>query len=221
MAHFNKDYFDFFKELAAHNNKEWFDANRDRYQKSVKEPFDKFVADLIAEIKKIDKKIQIEPKDAIFRINRDIRFSKDKTPYKTNRSAIISPKGRKDKSFPGLYIEFSPEHCRIYGGVYMPDKTQLYNIRETIAKNPKKLQKLTSDKKFTEKFGEMRGEKNKIIQKEFKEIGETFDPIYNKQFYWFKEFDPKDALKDDFMKEVIDTYKANKPLMNYFEEAIQ
>ncbi|MEZ4922076.1 MAG: DUF2461 domain-containing protein [Crocinitomicaceae bacterium] len=221
MAHFSKDYFDFFKELAANNNKEWFDANRDRYQKSVKLPFDKFVGDLLNEIRKIDKKIEIEPKDAIFRINRDIRFSNDKTPYKTNRSAIISPKGRKDKSYPGLYIEISPEHCRIYGGVYMPDKTQLYNIRERIADDPKKLEKLISDKGFKDNFGELRGEKNKVIPKEFKDAADQFDIIYNKQFYWFKEVSPKEALKDDFLKVTVNSYKANKPLMNYFEEAIQ
>jgi uncharacterized protein (TIGR02453 family) len=94
MVYFEKDYFEFFKELAANNHKEWFDVNRSRYHSSVKEPFDKFIADLITEVHKIDKKIEIAPKDAIFRINRDIRFSKDKTPYKLNRSAIISPRQR-------------------------------------------------------------------------------------------------------------------------------
>lgn len=221
MAHFEKDYFDFFKELAANNNKEWFDANRDRYKKSVKEPFDSFVSDLIAEVRKIDGKIEIEAKDAIFRINRDIRFSKDKTPYKLNRSAIISPKGKKDKSYPGLYIEVSPEHCRIYGGVYMPDKDQLYNIREQIGKDPNKLKKLMTDKTFVQKFGEIRGEKNKVIPKEFKEAAERFDQIYNKQFYWFQEVSPKEALKDDFLKKTVESYKANKALMNYFEEAMK
>jgi uncharacterized protein (TIGR02453 family) len=221
MAYFEKDFFDFFKELAANNNKEWFDANRDRYKKSVKEPFDKFVQDLINEVKKIDKKVDIAPKDAIFRINRDIRFSKDKTPYKLNRSAIISPKGKKDKSHPGLYVEVNPEFCRIYGGVYQPDKTQLYNIREKIAQDPARLKKLMSDKKFVEKFGEIRGERNKVIPKEFTGVGEDFDHIYNKQFYWFQELSPDMALKDDFLKKTMESYKANKALMNFFEEAMQ
>ncbi|UKN03125.1 DUF2461 domain-containing protein [Paracrocinitomix mangrovi] len=221
MAYFTKDYFDFFKELAANNHKDWFDENRKRYHTSVKEPFDVFVGDLISEVKQRDKAVDIAPKDAIFRINRDIRFSNDKTPYKLNRSAIISPKGRKDKSFPGLYIEIGPEFCRVYGGVYMPDKEQLYDIRETINKDPKKLQKLISDKSFTSVFGELRGEKNKVIPKEFKEVGAEFDTIYNKQFYWFTEMKPEQALKDDFMKNVVKAYEANKAVMDYFKNAMK
>lgn len=221
MAYFTKDYFDFFKELAPNNNKEWFDENRKRYTKSVKEPFDVFVGDLISAIQKQDKSIQISPKDAIFRINRDIRFSKDKSPYKLNRSAIISPKGRKDKTAPGLYVEISPEHCRVYGGVYMADKNQLYSIRETIANDPKKLEKLMAEKAFKDTFGELRGEKNKVIPKEFKEVGGKHDVIYNKQFYWFKDFNPSDATKDDFLEQIMSAYKANKKLMDYFTEALK
>ena len=221
MGYLSKDYMEFFKELAANNSKDWFDVNRKRYKDSVKDPFDKFIKDLIAEVNKIDNNIDIEPKDAIFRINRDIRFSKDKTPYKLNRSAIISPKGRKDKAYPGLYLEVSPEHCRIYGGVYMPDKTQLYNIRETIVKNPKKLEKLMNDKDFKSTFGEVRGEKNKVIAKEFKEAAAYHEIIMNKQFYWFCEMKPTEALKDDFLGKVVDAYKKNKKVMDYFVEAMK
>lgn len=220
MAHLSKDYMEFFKELAANNNKEWFDENRTRYKKSVKEPFDLFVTDLIAEVKKVDDKIDIQAKDAVFRINRDIRFSKDKTLYKLNRSAIISPKGRKDKSYPGLYIEVSPEHVRVYGGVYMPDKTQLYNIRETISANPKKLQDLIKTKAFKDTFSEVRGEKNKVIPKEFKEAAQNEELILNKQFYWYTEMKPAEALKDDFMDKVMFAYKANKDVMDFFAKAM-
>jgi uncharacterized protein (TIGR02453 family) len=220
MAHFDKDFMEFFKELAANNNKDWFDLNRTRYKRSVKDPFDVFIADLIEEVRKEDSSIEIQAKDAIFRINRDIRFSKDKTIYKTNRSAIISPKGRKDKSFPGLYIELSPEYVRIYSGVYMPDKTQLYNIREAIVSDPKKLQNLRADKKFKDLFGEIKGEKNKIIPKEFKEAAEKDDLIYNKQFYWFTEMKPSAVLNTDFINVVMSAYQTNKAVMDYFAKSM-
>ena len=97
MAYFDTDYLEFFKELAGNNHKEWFDIHRKRYEQSVKIPMQVFVKDLILALKRIDKEIQIEPKDAIFRINRDIRFSKDKSPYKLQSSAIISKYGKKDK----------------------------------------------------------------------------------------------------------------------------
>lgn len=221
MTYFTKDYLTFFKELAANNAKEWFDENRKRYEKSVKKPFEGFVTDLIEAVKREDQKIEITYKDAIFRINRDIRFSNDKTPYKLNRSAIISPKGRKDKAFPGLYFEMGPEHFRIYGGVYQPDKDQLYNIRETIAKNPQLLEKLAADKTFTQTFGEVRGEKNKIVPKEFKEVAEKLPLVYNKQFYWLTEFKPEEILKGNLLETTLNVYKANKSMMDYFAEAME
>ena len=133
MSFFTADYLDFFKELAANNHKDWFDANRKRYEKSVKDPFKAFVQEMIDRVRAEDSSVQIEPKDAIFRVNRDIRFSKDKTPYKTQMSAIVSPGGKKDKTTPGIYMELGPENLKIYGGAHMLDKEQLLAIRETIA----------------------------------------------------------------------------------------
>ena len=221
MSYFTKDYLDFFKELAANNNKDWFDENRKRYAESVKVPFENFVTDLIKEVGKKDKNIQIEHKDAIFRINRDIRFSKDKTPYKTDRSAVISPKGRKDKTNPGLYVVSGPEHMRVYGGIYVADKEQLLSIREHIAKDPKKLDKLCADAKFKKTFGEIRGEKNKVLPKEFKEIGEKAPILFNKQFYWFTEMPAKTILDKDVIGKVMDAYNVQTKMMNYFAEALK
>ena len=100
MSYFSEDFLRFFKELAGNNNKEWFDLNRKRYFKEVKDPFHHFIEDLIAAVQKEDSNVNIAPKDAIFRINRDVRFSKDKTPYKLQVSAIISKGGKKDKVSP-------------------------------------------------------------------------------------------------------------------------
>ena len=220
MSYFSEDYLNFFKELAANNHKDWFDENRKRYTNNIKEPFEKFVNDLIAEVQKHDKKIQITHKEAVFRINRDIRFSKDKSPYKLNRSAIISPKGRKDKAYPGLYVEAGPEHYRIYGGVYMPDKEQLLSIRNTIAAAPKKIEKLMADESFKSVFGEIRGEKNKILPKELKEAGEKTPILFNKQFYWFAELEPEVIEQDDILEKTMEAYLANKKMMDYFASAM-
>ena len=219
MNYFDEDFLNFFKELAGNNHKDWFDANRKRYETVVKKPFEDFVNALIERIQKHDKSIQITHKEAIFRINRDIRFSKDKSPYKINRSAIISPNGRKDKAFPGLYIETNPEHFRIYGGVYQPDKEQLYNIREALSKNQKKVEKLLKEKSFVELYGELRGERNKIV-KDFKEEAEKFDLIYHKQFYWFTQFEPEIILDSKLMDTLEKAYLAQKPVMDFFAKAM-
>ena len=88
MIYLEKEYLNFFNELSENNNKLWFDENRKRYEKFVKKPFENLITDLIAELSNIDLKITMQAKDAMFRINRDIRFSNDKTPYKTQMSAL-------------------------------------------------------------------------------------------------------------------------------------
>lgn len=221
MTYFTQEFLNFFKELAPNNNKDWFDENRKRYHEHVKEPFDKFVTDLISEMSKTDKSLQaLEAKNCIFRINRDIRFSKDKTPYKLNRSAAISAGGRKDMTNPGLYFEFTPEHVRIYTGVYKPDKTHLEAIREEIADNLTKFDKIISNKKFVEVFGEIHGEKNARIPKELKEAGEKQPLIYNKNFYIYHTMPAETILENDLIARLLEPYSAAKDFINFFSKPL-
>lgn len=220
MAYFTEDYLNFFKELAANNHRDWFHENKKRYEKSVKEPFKTFVQDIINQVAAIDGRFTGEAKDAIFRINRDIRFSKDKTPYKLNLSALIAPGGRKQgMGTPGLYMEAGPEHFRIYSGLYMLDKDTLYRVREYIIKHSKRLDKLVSDAEFVEKFGELRGEKNKVLPKEFKAVAEKQPFIFNKQFYFFAEFEPEVILRDDLAEVVMNHFGASEPMRKFLTEA--
>lgn len=217
-AFFTADYFDFFKELAANNHRDWFHENKKRYETSVKKPFHDFVEEVISKVQKEDKSVEVVPKQAIFRINRDIRFSKDKTPYKTNNSAIIAKNGRKGMNNPGMYIELGPEHIRVYGGQYMPDKELLYKIRTKIAKDPKSFEKAINDKSFKKVYGEIQGEKNKIIPKEFKEVGEKQPLIYNKGFYYYSEI-PLDKITSPKLVElVMEKYKAAKPVRDWLHK---
>ncbi len=219
---FTQDFLDFFIELASNNNKDWFDQNRSRYEKNVKEPFKYFVQQLITEFSKIDSKFkETEPKDCIFRINRDIRFSKDKSPYKLQVSAVISPEGKKSRAIDGIYIELTPEHVRVYGGVYEVDKDDLQSIREGIAKNLNEFRKLISNQNFRKVFGELRGEKNKVLPKELKNAGEQEPLMYNKQWYFFTEFDPEIILEQDLIKRVIEVYKVARPVEQFFNRFIK
>lgn len=221
MAFFEKDFLDFFIELAPNNNKDWFDVNRDRYENSVREPFKKFVSHLIERMGEEVKEIkELEPKDCIFRINRDIRFSKDKTPYKLMVSALITPGGKKKRAEDarGVYFELGPEHVRVYGGIYEVDKEGLYAIREGIAEDPKEFQKLYSDPTFKKVYGEIRGEKNKVIPKEFKTAGELEPMLYNKQWYFFAEFEPELVLSDDLDQTILKCHKAAIPIKNYLNK---
>ncbi len=166
--YFTSAFVSFFKELSKNNTTAWFNENKKTYERDVKIPFTNFIQHVIEAAAKLDPDIQIEAKEAITRINRDIRFSKDKSPYKLHMSAIISSKGKKDKESPGIYIELSPEHIMIYGGAYMLEKEPLLNVRKYISAHLKEFDKIISEKTFVTLFGSIRGEKNKVLAPEFK-----------------------------------------------------
>ncbi|MFT3885781.1 MAG: DUF2461 domain-containing protein [Flavobacteriales bacterium] len=215
MAWFTDDYLRFFKDLAKNNNKEWFDANRKRYEAVVKEPFEAFVAEAIAQVAKVDKRVRIEPKEAIFRINRDIRFSHDKTPYKLNRSALITAAGRRDMNGPGIYFEFGPESVGFYGGAYMPEKDQLLRLRERIMDAPKKFKALYQDKTFVKVLGEVQGEKNKVLPAEFKEAAAKEPLLYNKQFYYGADLPARTVTDPKLMDILMTHYNAMRPMSEF------
>jgi len=222
MAFFTQDLLDFFIELAPNNNKDWFDENRKRYEKSVKEPFKDFVNHLIKKLTEIDPAFsEIEAKDCIFRINRDIRFSKEKQPYKLQVSAVVAPEGKKSKAINGVYFEISPEHLRVYGGVYEIEKDDLLNLRIGLTENLEAFKKLYDDPKFVKMYGELKGAKNKILPKEIKEFGEKEPLIFNKQFYFFTEFTPETILFDNLDELIIDCYQVGKPIQDFFNKLIK
>ena len=220
MPYFSPDYLEFFKELAGNNNKEWFDRNRKRYESVVREPFKNFIGQLIAEMSKSDPELDIDPKKAIFRINRDIRFSKDKTPYKLYNSALISPAGRKDKNNPGIYLEFSPEKLGVYGGIYMPSPAQVQKVRTYMIQNLDEWEGLLNESKFREAYGEIQGEKAKRIPKEFREAAEKHPLLYNKQWYYQADLSPNVILGENLMDDILDLWNTAQPVKNFLYQAI-
>lgn len=219
-TYLSKAFHDFFIELAANNHKDWMDANKKRYQNDVKKPFENLVAALQDEVSSFDEPIELKPGNAIFRINRDIRFSKDKTPYKTDRSAIISKYGRKDKMYPGYYLSVSPEKVMIGGGAYFLDKDNLFKVRQEIAYNMDEFEQLINDSKFVKHFGKVLGEKNKVLPKEFKADAEKQPLIYNKGFYFMKELDANFIFDKDLIKKIGDYYQAALPFNQFLRRAI-
>ena len=222
MAFFKQDFLDFFIELAPNNNKVWFDLNRKRYEDNVREPFKEFVAHLIVKIAEKDKSFkELDAKDCIFRINRDIRFSKDKRPYKLMMSAVVAPEGKKSKAVNGIYFELGPEHVRAYGGIYEIDKDDLLTVREGIAKNPSKFTKLYTNRTFCDMYGEILGEKNKIIPKHLQDAAVKEPLIFNKQWYFYTEFVPETVLRDDLDTLILNCFEVGKPIEKFFNDLIK
>jgi len=222
MALFTPTYLNFFRELSENNNREWFHANKKTYEKEVKAPFKAFVQELIDRVGvgEIDSKVMIDPKDAIFRINRDIRFSKDKTPYKVNNSAIVSPGGRKEKEKPGgIYVELSANYLRVYQGAYMISKEPLQELRDMIAERTDEFNALIEDAHFVKMYGQIRGDRNKRLPKYLQEAADKQPLIYNKQFYYFAEMPPETILSDQLVDKIMEVYLVGKPVADFLLQA--
>jgi len=220
MTYFTKDFLQFFLDLEKNNNKDWFDVNRKRYQKSVKDPFYSFVDFMIGLINERDPSVRITAKDAVMRINRDIRFSPDKTPYNLHYGAIISSAGRKDKSVPGFFLRFSPKMIGVFGGAHGIDKHQLKKIRTAIAADISKFRKKIDDPAFKSKYGDIQGEKHKRIPPEFQEAYQKEPLIANKQFYYVAELDPALISEEQLPQLLMDYWDAANPVRQFLTEAM-
>lgn len=220
MNYFNQDFIDFFNDLEQNNNRDWFTASKSRYEKSVKIPFQNLIGDVIQNFKDMGEPLNIEAKDAIFRINRDVRFSKNKDPYKTNVAAILSPMGRKDKEVPGFYIQASANSIWLGGGAYELSKENLFMVREFIKLHPSRYKKLISDKTFVSHYKEIKGERNKILPPEFREMATEIPDLFNKQFYYMSELPSKTIVSDNLLKTITDYKNAAQEMQNFLTEAI-
>lgn len=214
MQYFTKEYTKFFRELEKNNNKEWFHANKKRYDGEVRKPMIAFVEDLIVAMQKHDPEIRPIASKCLGRINRDIRFSKDKTPYNQHLFAHIS-KGTKDEPIPGIAFRFGGRDCGVMTGYYQPSKTKLEDIRHKIKTDLKTFQKLKSSKKFVTKFGEIKGEAYKRIPKELLDTHDKEPLIANKQFYYVDEKKADFVTSKTLLKEIMEYWLAAKPLNDF------
>lgn len=169
-----KEILQFLEDLRKNNNRDWFLVNKSRYQ-HAQEQFRLFIDLVIAELNRFDKDIGPQTaKDCVFRINRDVRFSNNKEPYKNNFGAFIAKGGRKSK-YAGYYIHVEPEASFLGGGIYMPESPVLQTIRNHIYENPDEFKQILSNPSFHKYFKEIYGEKltgtPKGFPKEFEDIG--------------------------------------------------
>ncbi len=211
----------FLKKLKINNNREWFDSNKTEYLAS-KEIFEEFVSELIKGINKFDKKVSLDlkPKDCTFRIYKDVRFSKDKTPYKNNMSASINPGGKKS-NIPGYYFHLEPEACFLAGGVYMPMPDDLKAIRQEIDYNPLPLINVLKSASFKKEFNGLDEEdKLKNPPKGFNKDHAHSEILKNKHFIVSKKFENKVILKKKGLSKTLDSFKAMYPFLDYLRKAI-
>jgi uncharacterized protein (TIGR02453 family) len=214
---------DFLKKLKKNNNKDWFDANREKYD-VAKQDFIQNTASLIKGISSFDEEFaaaEIEPKKCISRINRDIRFSKDKTPYKTNFFSIINQGGKKS-NLAGYFFQLQPGNSFVGGGVYMPESNDLLDIRKEIHYHLPEWKKIAEDKSFLKVFpdGVQSPEILTRVPKGFDANDPAEEYIRMKGFFTYLTFSDEELMSGKAEKKIFKAYESTLPLIRFINKAL-
>ncbi|MDA3880210.1 MAG: DUF2461 domain-containing protein [Prolixibacteraceae bacterium] len=214
-----RDIVEFLSALEANNNKEWFDNNRETYQ-DVRVQFLQFTDLLIHEIRSFDPQVPYtDPKKCVFRIFRDMRFSKDKRPYKNNFGAFISRDGRKGGN-PGYYLHIQPGASFVAGGLFMPDAPKLKAIRNDIFNNPDDLLEIIEDSEFKNSFTLFDGDNLKTAPKGFPKDFKHIDLLRHKSFAPLMPLRDEQLFSPDIFELIISAFKKITPLNHYLNNII-
>jgi len=209
----------FLQELSENNNREWFNDNKTRYTESKEKIL--FLTDvLINEISKFDTSVRgVAPKDCMFRIFRDVRFSKDKRPYKTNFGSFISKGGRKSMS-PGYYFHIEPNSSFVGGGVYMPPAEPLRAIRNYMAEHSSEFLDIISEPQFKKVFPEMYNHQLKTAPKGFPKDHEFISLLKYKSFVFSNSIEDNIVASDKLLEHTVNAFKKLHKVNVFLSEAL-
>jgi uncharacterized protein (TIGR02453 family) len=210
----------FLSDLKANNNRDWFQAHKADYEQYVKAPMVECVLALGEELGDFGNELITAPDKAIYRIYRDVRFSKDKSPYKTHVAAVFSPRGYDKHAAAGLYFHFSPEELLVGGGIYAPGSTELLAIRERIAGGPDEFRSILKDRTFRRRFGEMTGAQLKRIPKGFPADHPAADLLVYKQFLAGAKLDPRIVQTPKLSPQLVKHFRAIEPFLVFLNSGL-
>jgi uncharacterized protein (TIGR02453 family) len=214
--------FQFFQELKANNNRDWFQANKQRYESQVREPLLRFITDFGVRLAEISPHYVADARKSggsLFRINRDIRFSKDKSPYKTASGIQFRHESGKDVHAPGFYLHLEPDS--IFGGIglWRPDTQTLNKIRDAIVEKPDRWQQIISDKSFTARF-ELSGDSLKRAPKGYDPDHPLIEDLKRKDFIAATPFTEAEVCAPDFIDRFAESCRAGASFVQFLTTAI-
>lgn len=213
----------FLKDLKKNNTKEWFDVNRKSYE-NAKQDFLELTTEVLKGIAAKDETLaHIEPKKCVFRINRDVRFSKDKSPYKTNMGMSIA-KGGKNSLSAGYYFHLEPGACFIGGGLYMAMPDEVKKLRQEIDYNWTEFNKIITNKKFVATFTALNKSAEFTLVRPPKGYDENNPAIeYIKLKSWIAgaSLSDEDLTDKNLSKKIIATFETLKPLIDFINRAME
>lgn len=220
--YFTDDLFLFLEELRQHNNRDWFQQNKQRYETSVRDPFISFIGDLGGPLKKINPHMIADPRPvggSMMRIYRDIRFSLDKTPYKTAIAARFWDSRGKEGATPAYYLHLEAGHSIIGAGIWRPEPGALKKIRDAIVADGKRWRRITSGADFRSTCG-MAGESLKRPPAGYDPQHPLIEDIKRKDFATSSLLDDRQVCGPNFMKCVLDGFRASAPYVQFLSDAI-
>ncbi|HTP10767.1 MAG TPA: DUF2461 domain-containing protein [Anaerolineae bacterium] len=210
---------DFLLALRDNNNKSWFQAHHAEYE-AARQSFEDFVDDFIQEFRSIEDFENLSAKDCVFRIYRDVRFSKDKSPYKPNMGASVALGGKHSLRAP-YYLHIEPQgQSMLAGGIYMPTPDQLATIRRAIDRNPSGLKAAINNKSFKKHFGSLSGEKLKTPPRGYPADHPDIELLKYKHFIAGHNLSDKEVLSPRLMAQTIEVFAALKPLLDWLNDAV-
>lgn len=221
-ARFNAETIRFLEQLAANNNREWFQQHKGRYEEQVLDVALRFIQsmqDPLAGIAPHFVALPTRVGGSLMRVYRDTRFSKDKTPYKTNIGIQFRHEQAKDVHSPGYYLHIAPDQAFLGVGMWRPDSEPLRQIRERIAARPGEWKRVLNNRSFKRQF-ELGGESLLRPPRGFDKDHECIDDIRRKSFIAVKEIETKDCLKPQFQRSVESSFKTAEPFMRFLCEAV-
>ena len=223
MAQIQSSVFEFLRDLQKNNNRDWFQENKHRFEEDLRVPLLAFISAFAKPLAKISKEYDADPRPrggSLFRIYRDVRFSRDKTPYKTHAGIWFKHKKAKDVHAPGYYLHLHPQECFVGVGIWHPDSVALKRIRDKIVADGTGWKRASRGRKFTDSF-ELSGDSLKRPPRGYDKEHPLIEDLKRKDFIAVADFTPKEVLAKDFMKTFAASCRAATPLMKYLNGALK
>lgn len=220
--HFTPALFRFFQDLKQNNDREWFQANKERYERDVREPMTQFVLDFGKPLAKISAAFVADPRPvggSIFRIYRDTRFAKDKTPYKTAGGIHFRHTRAKDAHTPGFYLHLEPGGVFAGSGIWRPDTKSQLAIRQAIVDEPDRWKRLQRAKAFRDRF-ELAGDSLKRPPRGFDPEHPLIEDLKRKDFITVSSFTQRDVCSAGFLEDFAGSCRASAPFVRFLTEAL-
>jgi uncharacterized protein (TIGR02453 family) len=220
---FPKGFFAFFRELKEHNERPWFEANKERFRTQVQGPMSEFIAAIATPLARISKEIVADPRPnggSMFRIYRDIRFSRDKRPYKEHGACQFRHRLGRDAHAPGFYVHLAPGEVFFGGGLWMPEADALFKVRTAIAAKTSTWKRIAAGNEFARRFDGVEGEGLTRPPMGFDPGHPAIADLKRKSFYVMQNASEKAAQSKGFVDEVAGAFKTASPLMRFLCEAL-